>query len=130
MITTWLMCLTNFAGFFNVNWKHQHAGGFIIIYAVIIACGYFVLGFYWLGRNWARWLVLLTSLLCLWNLWGLRLKTPPSQVAPVRTTMILAEAAVAVFLLWYLNTKQVRWWFSDITGTQPTSHVEDPLAIQ
>ena len=106
------MCLTNGLGFFNINWKHQHAGGFLLIYSVIIAIGYLVLAFYWRGQNWARWLVLLTSLLCLWNLWQLRLKTPPSQVAPIRVTMVLVEGAIAVFLLWYLNTQTVRRWFT------------------
>ena len=38
------------------------------LFTIFIVAGYVVIWFYWQGRNWARVLVLLTSLLCLYNL--------------------------------------------------------------
>jgi hypothetical protein len=67
--------------------------------------GYLVLWFYWKGRNWARLLVLLTSLLALYNLryWSLR--------GIAGRIMLGAEAALAIFLLYWLNTRRVREFF-------------------
>ena len=108
------MCVTNFLGFFLVNWTPQpghHPLGLFIIYILRICTGYLVLWYFWQRRNWARWLVQITSLLALWNLWALRKPTPPQYQSLVRVPMVAAEALIAIFLLYYLNTASVRAWF-------------------
>ena len=70
-----------------------------------IFIGYIVIWFYWKGRNWARILVLLTSLLSLYNLhdW--------TRSGTMPRIMIGTEAILAVFLLYWLNTRQIRTFF-------------------
>ena len=65
--------------------------------------------FYWLGRPWARWLVLGGCVLYLTSLKDLHLFWHHAHFATVTT---LAAGALAVFLLWYLHTRHVRQWFS------------------
>ncbi len=115
-VTTGLMCLTNALSFFLVNWHRPNAGGVFFIYFFLIAVGYVVLYFYWRGRNWARWFVLATSVLCLWNLWGLRRTTPAMLDSPVGAPMIVVEAVIAIYLLYYLNTNSARAWFAKRRG--------------
>jgi hypothetical protein len=67
--------------------------------------GYFVICFYWEGHNWARILVLLTSVLCLYNLRYF------SHGRIAVRLMIGSEAALAVFLLFWLNTPNVKSFF-------------------
>ena len=116
-ISTILMCITNFIGFFLINWDHSHAAALFVIYTGFIAIGYLVLYFFWQGSNWARWLVLATCVLCLWNLWELRKSNRVQNVRPpiynehVRTAMVIIEAIIAAYLLYYLNTKAVKSWF-------------------
>ncbi len=116
-VSTILMCITNFAGLFLVNWGHRHAATLFVLYCILIAIGYAVLYFFWHGHNWARWLVLATSVLCLWNLWELRKlgrvtsQRVPIYNGPVRTGMVIAEGIIALYLLYYLNTKPAKAWF-------------------
>jgi hypothetical protein len=117
-VTTILMCITNFVGFFLVNnWSNPHARSVFVIYSIFIVIGWIVLYFFWKGRNWARWLVLATSVLCLWNLWSLRkLGLSHGRVSifnnHVRVAMVIAEAIIAIYLLYYLNTASARKWFT------------------
>jgi len=106
-VTTVMMCATNALGFFYVNWTRPHAMFTFVVFAILIGIGYLVLWFFWNGRNWARWLVLLTSLLALWNLHYIG----RPQIGRIRTVTILFEAPIAVFLLWYLNLRPIRAWF-------------------
>jgi hypothetical protein len=125
------MCVTNFLGFFLVNWtprpKH-HPLGLFIIYTLFICGGYLVLWFFWRGSNWARWLVQITSLLALWNLWELRKPIPPQFQSGVQAPMVTAEALIALFLLYYLNTGAVRTWFtpSAVRQTSPSITQQNP----
>jgi hypothetical protein len=108
------MCVTNLLGLFLVNWKpypHHHPGTLFTYFAVLILVGYVVLWKFWLGRNWARWLVILTSICALWNLWQLRKPIPPQFDSAVRAPMVLAEGVIALFLLVYLNLGGVRAWY-------------------
>ena len=66
--TAVLMSLTNALGWLIVDWSKPHAAMVFSLFTVFILAGYVVIWFYWQGRNWARVLVLLTSLLCLYNL--------------------------------------------------------------
>jgi hypothetical protein len=75
------------------------------MFTVTITVNYFVIWFYWKGRNSARILVLLTSLLCLYNLrhWN--------HGGIAARIMVGAEAVLAIFLLYWLNTPTVRAFF-------------------
>jgi hypothetical protein len=111
-ITTLLMCVTNAMGFFLINWKMPNAETLFVIFGFFITLGYIALWFFWKGRNWARWLVLLECIQCLWNL--ATLESPHRTLDPrVSIPMVLIEGAIAIFLLWYLNTKPIRTWFAE-----------------
>jgi len=106
-ITTWLMAATNLMGYLLIDWK-QPATIVIrqcIVFSILIAAGYVVLWFYWKGHNWARILVLLTCLLSLFNLTRLGHVRVGGQV------MVIIEAAIAIFLLYWLNTAEARDFF-------------------
>jgi hypothetical protein len=103
--TAIFMSITNAMGWAVIDWSKPHAHAIFVIFTVIIAINYVVIWFYWKGRNWARILVLLTSLLCLYNLrhWN------HSGIAG--RVMIGAEAILAIFLLYWLNTLTLRAFY-------------------
>jgi hypothetical protein len=76
-----------------------------VVFTIFILLGYLVIWSYWNGRNWARILVLLTSLLCLYNLRFI------FRVGFTERIMIGAEAVLAVFLLLWLNSGGVKSFF-------------------
>jgi O-antigen/teichoic acid export membrane protein len=78
---------------------------FGVIFGFIAAVSFVVIWFFWRGRNWARWLVLATSVLALLNV----LLIPSSNLAA--QFLIGVEAAVAVWLLYWLNTEDVSRYF-------------------
>jgi hypothetical protein len=99
------MSITNALGWAIIDWSNRRAQLVFIVFTVFILTGYVVIWFYWKGQNWARMLVLLTSLLCLYNLhfWN--------HVAPLERIMIGTEAVMAIFLLYWLNTRKVKAFF-------------------
>lgn len=103
--TAVLMSLTNALGWFIVDWSNPHATLTFCLFTIPILIGYFVIWFYWKGRNWARILVLLTSLLCLYNLRHF------FRGGIIERVMIGSEAALAVFLLFWLNSPDVKSFF-------------------
>ena len=103
--TSVLMSLTNALGWLIVDWSKPHAATVFYVFTVFIVVGYVVIWFYWKGRNWARILVLLTSLLCLYNLRRFLHSGVIMQV------MIGTEALLAVFLLFWLNSEPVKSYF-------------------
>lgn len=72
---------------------------------LITVLSFAVLWFFWCGHNWARILVLLTSLVALINLFSLEENNTLQKV------IIFTEAIFAVYLLWWLNTKSVANYF-------------------
>lgn len=64
---------------------------------------------YWNGVNWARWFVMLDSVLCLAVLLGLKRTW---HTSPFDAGLLVSKALLAGFLLVYLNTRTVREWFS------------------
>jgi hypothetical protein len=117
IVTFILMCITNAMGFFNINWQMPYAGVLLISFTVFITIGYAVLWFYWQGRNWARWLVMLECLQCFWNIKYLFHRHP---LAPrIEPVMITSEAILALYLIWYLNTPTVRTWFQSNRAENP-----------
>ncbi len=111
-ITTILMCFTNAMGFLLIDWQLPNAGVLLFLFSLFIVLGYIALRFFWKGRSWARWLVMLTCLQCLWNLKAL---IHPSHllIRRVEVPMVLLEGIIAIYLLWYLNTRPIRTWFAE-----------------
>jgi hypothetical protein len=103
--TSVIMAITNALGWAIIDWSKPGARLTFTVFTVFIVTGYVVIWSYWKGQNWARILVLLTSLLCLYNLrWW-------PQSGLLERVMIGTEAATAVFLLYWLNTRKVRAFF-------------------
>jgi hypothetical protein len=110
--TAVLMSLTNALGWLIVDWSNPRASTIFAVFTVFIAVGYLVIWFYWKGHNWARILVLLTSVLCLYNLrYFLRARI-------IEQLMIGAEAILGIFLLFWLNTRPVKSFFRPSQTTQ------------
>ena len=72
---------------------------------LMMTAGYGVLWFFWAGRNWARWLVQLTSVLAILNLWLL-----PSLSLTLQVVLVV-EGALGAYLLYWLNTAPLRSFF-------------------
>jgi hypothetical protein len=66
--------------------------------------------FMWKGNNWARWGAFIICLLCLSEITSLN---ATQQVGKLISTFY--DVGVAIFLLFWLNTKPVRLWFSGKT---------------
>lgn len=109
--TAVLMSLTNALGWLIVDWSKPNASAVFAMFTVFIAVGYVVIWFYWRGHNWARILVLMTSLLCLYNLRYFL------QSGIVMQVMIGTEALLALFLLFWLNGQSVKSHFRASRGT-------------
>jgi hypothetical protein len=103
--TAVLMSLTNALGWFIVDWSNPHAATTFWLFTIFILVGYLVIWFYWRGRNWARLIVLLTSLLCLYNLRYF------FHGGIIERVMVGSEAILAVFLLFWLNSRSVKSFF-------------------
>jgi hypothetical protein len=99
------MSICNAMGWFIIDWSSHGARLTFGVYTVLILIGYFFIWFYWKGRNWARIAVLLTSVLTIFNLFFLR------HGNFVNKAMILSEALLGLFFLWWLNTATVRTFF-------------------
>ena len=91
--TSVLMSITNAMGWAIIDWSKRNASITFIVFTVLIFVGYAVIWFYWKGRNWARILVLLTSILSLYNVSGWVHSRTMARI------MISSEAMLAVFLL-------------------------------
>lgn len=65
--------------------------------------------FYWLGKNWARWIVLIG---CIRDLYGVRNIAHDWHRRHDIAMLTGGSAALALYLLWYLHTDRVREWFS------------------
>ncbi len=109
--TTWLMVALNSSCPFFIHWhrtKVPYIVGFLL--GVMMLIGYWVLWYFYRGRNWARILCMLDSALCVYCL-----KYIPSylhdswRVARIASAVICA--ALGVYLLYWLNTREARNFF-------------------
>ena len=101
---TLAMCLLNVAGL--VFLEKPVPAALVAVAGALIVATWLVLWSFWKGRNWARWLVLLTSGVALLNLIGL------VSASPVQQLVIVIEAALGAFLLYWLNTRRLRAFFT------------------
>jgi hypothetical protein len=112
-ISTWLMAIFNILGY-AILWEPEaHKTRFavfffITVFTLTISAGYVVLWFFWRGKNWARILVLLHCFVCLYNVHDIHFFL---RVNPVDKVMLLGEALLAVFLLYWLNTRSAKAYF-------------------
>jgi hypothetical protein len=110
------MAVTNAMGWAIIDWSKPHAATVFVVFTIFIVSGYFVIWFYWKGRNWARILVLLMSLLSIYNLRHF------ARSGTTERVMIGVEAVLATFLLFWLNTRGVKAFFRGSSELQvPTS---------
>ena len=103
--TAVFMSVTNAMAWAIIDWSKPDSRILFAVFTIFIVVGYVVIWFYWKGRNWARILVLLTSLLCLYNLYHW------NRYELTERVMVAAEALLAIFLLCWLNTAKVRSFF-------------------
>jgi hypothetical protein len=114
-LTVVLMCITNATGWLTVEWNKPHARTRMVVFTLLILIGYVFLWSYWKGKNWARIAVLLTSALTIYNLryWH--------QGNIASTLTIASEAWIGMFLLYWLNTAQVREFFKSGNSSQDST---------
>jgi hypothetical protein len=105
--TTILMGIFNIDGLLFLNQNTKYFGVHIFLLTLLISVSYFVLWYYWNGRNWARILVMFGSILSLVN--PLYIKKYPFT----HDCFLLAEALLGLFLLWWLNTQPAKTYFSN-----------------
>jgi hypothetical protein len=109
-LTAVAMSSTNALGWLMIDPHAEQANVRFITYSTAILVGYVFVWFYWQGHNWARIAVILCSALAVVNLldWN---STKPGTIVWWRHAMIASEAALGLFLLYWLNTAPVRRWF-------------------
>jgi hypothetical protein len=95
VLTTILMAVCNAMGWLIINYSAPHARGVFIIFTVLILIGYAVLWAYWSGKNWARVLVLVTSVLTVFNLRSWNPRSPTLLTTPNR--VMVASEVPSVF---------------------------------
>jgi hypothetical protein len=83
---------------------------FVSLYSPLAAASFALTWYYWRGRNWARWLVLWWSTGFLFNLRLL------GSLTPWQEAVTIAGAAFGGWMLYWLNTKQVREYFRSTRG--------------
>lgn len=105
--TTICMALCNPLGYAFVDSSLPQ----ILVATLIVLVSYAFIWFYWKGRNWARILVLATSVISFLNLFGM------AGASQLQQTIIVVEAGLGVFLLVWLNQKAVRDYFKN--GGEP-----------
>ena len=108
--TALLMGITNAMGWGIIDWRAPHAVIRFVIYTILIVIGYAVIWFYWQGENWARVFVLACSVMAILNLtaWN---QAKPGVIIWLMHVMVAAEAALGLFLIFWLNNSKIRRWY-------------------
>jgi hypothetical protein len=99
------MCVLNLTGYLFIHWNRKHAVTVFALISALIFAGYFVRFFYWQGRNWARILVILDSIVALY---GLRYVP---RYGALQQAIIVGDALLGAYLIYWLNTRAVRDFF-------------------
>jgi hypothetical protein len=111
--STCLMAVLNILGYAILLEPEAHKTPFAIfffitVFTLTIGVGYVVLWFFWKGRNWARILVLLNCFVCFYNVHDIHFYL---RVNPIEKVMLTGEAVLALFLLYWLNTREAKTYF-------------------
>jgi hypothetical protein len=109
LATVAAMLILNLTGYVGLDWTRRNL---VLTTVLISVVSYVVLWFYWVGRNWARRLVLFVSIVALFDLVFL-FRSPVHSPAKIfkYDTIVIANALLGVFLLYWLNRADVREWF-------------------
>ncbi len=113
------MAILNLGGFVGIQWTR----GVVAMVSLVVLLGYVVLWYYWQGQNWARILVILTSILAIVNLLVIIVLFVIGRLyssSVLYHSVIVANAAMGAFLLYWLSKKDVRTWF---LKSEPSSKV-------
>jgi len=78
-----------------------------------------VLLYYWFGRSWARWFVLAGCIFYITGLREIMARWRQHHSVP-SVALTIGSAVLAIYLLWYLHTRDVRDWFAWSTATAAT----------
>jgi len=108
--TTIAMAVLNLGGFVGIQW----APGVVAMVLLVILWGYVVIWNYWQGRNWARLFVMFTSIVTILNLLAITVLFVIGRLyssSVLYHLVIVANAALGAFLLYWLNKRDVRAWF-------------------
>ena len=97
----------NLTAFVNLNWAHRSVAAATVL---IVLASYALLWFFWKGRNWARLLFCLLSVVALLDL--LTLIRPYGNVV-LYDAGVIAWGFLGLFLLYWLNRADVREWFKN-----------------
>jgi hypothetical protein len=103
--TAVLMGLCNPLGYAFIEPSYGMLALQLFVASLILAVSYLILWYYWMGRNWARLLVLATSALALANLSFL------ASSSPFQKIILTLEAILGGFLIFWLNTREIRTFF-------------------
>jgi hypothetical protein len=74
--------------------------------------------FYWLGRSWARWFVLVGCIYYLTGVKDLAILWSHSRFIAIFAAL---DAVLALFLLWFLHWRNVRTWFHERSNIPATN---------
>jgi hypothetical protein len=99
------MCAFNVLGPLAYNPARDNVGTIVAVSAITIPVSFVVIWYFWEGRNWARWLALLMSVLSIVSL------TTLSSSTLIERILVIVEAGFGVWLLYWLNTMPVRAFF-------------------
>jgi hypothetical protein len=108
--TTIAMAVLNLGGFVGIRWTP----GVVAMVLLVILWGYVVIWNYWRGRNWARLFVMFVSILTILNLLMIVVLFAIGRLyssSVLYYLVIVANAALGAFLLYWLNKRDVRAWF-------------------
>jgi len=119
-LTAWIMVALVVAGWLRANYwpphnQPAHLHTFTIALLLVVRITAFICIFYYgQGRNWARIAVLLTSVVAILGLVGLRHEDFPGQIIGA------AMGLLGAFFLYWLNTRPVREFFKRGRATVET----------
>ena len=102
---TYLMGILNLTGYLFMSGGEETKTMEYVLVTLIILFSYWCLYHFQKGAAWSRILVIITSVLTLFNLIGLFFTSPLLQI------ILLVEAALGASLLYWLSTKPVRNYF-------------------
>lgn len=101
-----LLCAFNLCGYLLIDRRLAPIGLQVVVFTVIILISFGVIWRFAAGAYWAWSIVLMTCGVALLNLFTL------GQAGLVQRFVIIAEAAFAAFLLYWLFTAPVRQYFA------------------
>ena len=110
-LSAWLLAISNTSGLFLIGYTHPHASPALIQLTVLNkAIAYGLIYALWKGKNWARVLFIIGSVLSVlylryWNTPLFHFSVPTSRV------VLITGLAASLFLIYCLNTSEARRFF-------------------